>query len=45
MLSEYDRAEITSLIDSRIIYIIPVISPDSYPHSATLTAWTRTGIS
>lgn len=34
MLSEYGKnPEVTSLIDSRIIYIIPVISPDSYPHS------------
>lgn len=34
LLGEYGKnKEITDLINSRDIYIIPVISPDSYPHS------------
>lgn len=34
LLGEYGKnKEITDLIESREIYIIPVISPDSYPHS------------
>ena len=34
LLSEYGKSqEITDLINSRDIYIIPVISPDNYPHS------------
>jgi hypothetical protein len=34
ILKEYgDNEEVTRLIDSRDIYFIPVVSPDSYPHS------------
>lgn len=34
MLSEYGtNPEITALVDSRTLYVVPVISPDSYPHS------------
>jgi len=34
MLSEYGKnKEITDLIDSRDIYFVPVVSPDSHPHS------------
>tara|TARA_Y100000034_G_C6903595_1_gene418676 strand:- start:3773 stop:4357 length:585 start_codon:yes stop_codon:yes gene_type:complete len=34
MLASYgDDEEITELINSRDIYYIPVVSPDSYPHS------------
>jgi len=34
LLSEYGRKdEVTELLDSRDIYFIPVVSPDSFPHS------------
>ncbi len=34
MLKSYGQdAEITNLIDTRDIYFVPVVSPDSYPHS------------
>jgi len=34
ILNEYGKnEEITNLVDSREIYIIPVVSPDSYPYS------------
>lgn len=34
LLGEYGKnPEITELVNSRDIYIVPVISPDSYPHS------------
>lgn len=34
LLGEYGKnQEITDLVNSRDIYIIPVVSPDSYPHS------------
>lgn len=34
LLNGYGKnKEITDLIDSRDIYIIPIVSPDSYPHS------------
>lgn len=34
MLHEYGRDElVTELIDNRDIYFVPVVSPDSYPHS------------
>lgn len=34
ILAEYGKnQEITDLVNSRDIYIIPIISPDSYPHS------------
>lgn len=34
LLGEYGKnQEITDLINSRDIYIVPVVSPDSYPHS------------
>ena len=34
ILKEYgDKKEITDLVDSRDIYFVPVVSPDSYPHS------------
>lgn len=34
MLSSYGSdARITRIIDSRAIYFVPVVSPDSYPHS------------
>lgn len=34
LLSEYGKnQEVTDLIDSRDIYIVPVVSPDSHPHS------------
>jgi len=34
LLGEYGKnKEITDLIESRDIYIVPVVSPDSYPHS------------
>lgn len=34
LLNEYDKNErITKIIDSRNIYIIPIVSPDSYPKS------------
>jgi hypothetical protein len=34
ILKDYgDNEEITNLVDSRDIYFVPVVSPDSYPHS------------
>ena len=34
ILDKYgDDDKITELIDSRVIYFVPVVSPDSYPHS------------
>ena len=34
LLKEYGKnKEVTDIVDSREIYIVPVVSPDSYPHS------------